>query len=226
MLWAADSLLLWRLFVIWDGNKLICILPGLIFLSSLAMGLVTNFTCIILTSASSSSSSSLGTIKLVAAHRFSAPFIALSISLNVTATALISIRLLYTRRQAWQAGLAEHSGTYTSLVGVLVESAAIYTGAGLLFLPFLVDTNLVALAQAPSTVFIVAAFIAPALIQLRIAKGTAYSRARTAQTTATEDTAFSVQLDTVLAGTRSGGAWQVSHAQTHQSQDADLWAQK
>lgn len=185
------------------------------------MGLVTNFSCIILSSQPPS-----GTIKLVAAHRFSAPFIALSISLNLTATALISLRLLYTRHQARQAGLTEHSGTYTSLVGVLIESAAIYTGAGVLFLPFLVDVKLAALSQAPSTVFIVAAFIAPALIQLRIAKGTAYSRSRTVQTTATEDTAFSVQLDTVLAGTRSGGPWQVSHVQTHQSRDADLWGQK
>jgi hypothetical protein len=183
------------MYVIWDANLWICIVPLLIFLSSLGMstifmpstpnssahsithhayyvypgmGIALNLSCL--------SATSSGPIKVISASHLSAPFIGLSIALNVTATALITFRLLQHRRRLVQAGFERsHTRTYSSLLGVIVESALLYTVAGLLFLPFLVKKN--PLATAFSTCFIVTAFLAPGLIQLRIARGTAYSRA-------------------------------------------------
>jgi hypothetical protein len=66
-----------------------------------------------------------------------------------------------------------HPSLYTSLTSIFVESAAIYTICGALYLPFVeVDSALV----DPFALLVrVLSFMGPALIQLRIAEGTAYT---------------------------------------------------
>jgi hypothetical protein len=131
------------------------------------MGFALNLSCL--------SATSSGPIKVLSASHLSAPFIGLSIGLNFTATALITFRLMGHRTRLVQAGLKRADArAYTSLLGIIVESALLYTVAGVVFIPFLVKRMPV--ATAFSTCFIVTAFLAPGLIQLRIARGTAYGR--------------------------------------------------
>jgi hypothetical protein len=132
------------------------------------MGLALNLSCL-------TQASAAGPIKVLTASRLSAPFIGLSIALNVTATALISIRLLQHRRRLVTSGMSTSDAiaTYTSLAAIIVESAAIYTGAGIVFIPFLIGHR--PIATVFSTIYITMAFLAPALIQRRIGREEAYT---------------------------------------------------
>ncbi|KAF7966356.1 hypothetical protein HWV62_38957 [Athelia sp. TMB] len=63
-------------------------------------------------------------------------YFTIMISLNVFLTTLISLRILYHRRQVIKAcpGAEEHAAPYTSIVALLVESSALLAVFGLLFL--------------------------------------------------------------------------------------------
>jgi hypothetical protein len=96
----------------------------------------------------------------------------LSILLNLAATALIAGRLLLFRRALVRSGVPP-SGLYTSLSGIFVESAALYTACGVLYLPFAEADS--ALIDPFALLVRCLSFLGPALIQLRIADGTAYT---------------------------------------------------
>jgi hypothetical protein len=93
---------------------------------------------------------------------------ALTIFFNVLATCLLAGRLLHHRRALRRAGLSAR--LYGSLTSVFVESAGLYTLCGALYLPF-------ARARAGGPLALLLrglSFLGPALIQLRIAEGTAF----------------------------------------------------
>jgi hypothetical protein len=65
---------------------------------------------------------------------FALPYWSLSIALNFLVTILIVARLIYIRRQITQAIGQQHTRQYTSVVAMLIESAAMTTVCSLLFL--------------------------------------------------------------------------------------------
>lgn len=67
-------------------------------------------------------------------------YFALQLALNITVTALIVLRLLFIRSRTTRLLGVEFASHYTSVVAMVVESAALYTTFILLFLvPFIVN---------------------------------------------------------------------------------------
>jgi hypothetical protein len=104
-------------------------------------------------------------------------FACLSISLNILATAFITTKLLRQRRYISAAGISSlgsaSNSSYAFVSAVLVESAAIYTIFGIIYLPF---QALGSPLQDPfSILFRMMSFIGPALIQHRLAQNSAYT---------------------------------------------------
>ncbi len=66
--------------------------------------------------------------------QFILPYWALSISLNVFLTLMISFRLLRMRRAARMILSAEHAKTYTSVITMIIESAALFSITSLWFI--------------------------------------------------------------------------------------------
>jgi hypothetical protein len=99
---------------------------------------------------------------------------ALSIVFNALATGLVAGRLLWHRRSLRRAGVVPAVPTriYTDLTSIFIESAGLYTICGVVYLPFVkADSPLV----DPFALLVrMLSFLGPAMIQLRIAEGTAY----------------------------------------------------
>ncbi|KAF5367780.1 hypothetical protein D9615_010510 [Tricholomella constricta] len=146
--WLADGLLLFRCKVIWGDKYWVLILPVLMFLGSIAMGILTIFQ-------SSRPNASLWSAVTV---DFALPYFSLSTSLNVLLTLLMSFRLYLHHRMTKKEGFGSSAIPYASIVGMLVESSALYAvssllfigtygahnGASTLFLPILSQTQIIA----------------------------------------------------------------------------------
>jgi hypothetical protein len=97
-------------------------------------------------------------------------FYALSVGFNVLCTALLAGKMFSQRRELRAVGMpASH---YTSISSILIESAALYTVTGVIYI--VVDALNNPVAVTFSVVFRVMAFLSPALIQLRMANGVAH----------------------------------------------------
>jgi hypothetical protein len=159
-IWLADSLLIYRLWIVWLGSYLIITIPFVLFIGSLASGAAGVALFRHLDKAQQIRNLGVG-------------FHSCSVALNVITTSLIAGRLLYQRQQVKELGEG-HSQQYLSLLAVFAESGAIYSIAGLIYIPLY--------AQNSNLVFVFAAIveaasgIAPALIILRIALGVAVSK--------------------------------------------------
>jgi hypothetical protein len=102
-------------------------------------------------------------------------FWSLSVSLNVLTTLLVATKLLAHRREMLRLGVAMHDSVreYTSVVGILAESATLYALTGVIYIALF--THNVPVADPFSTIFAAASYLCPALIQLRVAQGVAYT---------------------------------------------------
>jgi len=65
---------------------------------------------------------------------FATPYWSLSIALNIILTSLIVSKILWMRRSVSQSLGSQHSKQYTSIVAMLIESAAMYSIAGLVYI--------------------------------------------------------------------------------------------
>jgi len=164
-IWLADSLLVYRLWIVWLGSYLMITIPSVLFIGSLGSGVAGLALFRHLDKAQQIRNLGVG-------------FHSCSVALNVITTSLIAGRLLYQRQRVKDLGEG-HSQQYLSLLAVFAESGAIYSIAGLIYIPLY--------AQNSNLVFVFAAIveaasgIAPALIILRIALGVAVSKKTQAQ---------------------------------------------
>jgi len=163
MNWFSDGLMLYRFMVIYQNRYVLLIIPGLIYAGIVAMSLA------MLTYTLKPEIGFFGEITI----KFGTAYWALSISLNIIITTAIAGRLLKMRAAIRKVLGPKHSSPYTSVLSMIVESAALYTAWALMFLvPFArQDTfqNIVlpALGQVQG--------IAPLLIILRVAQGKAWT---------------------------------------------------
>jgi hypothetical protein len=112
---------------------------------------------------------------------FYTPFLSLSAALNIMATGLIAFQLLRQRRRMLALGVpSPEMNVYTSVSAMLIESAAFYTIATVVYIPFRVLGSAVFVPL--SSIEAAASILSPALIQLRVARGVMYGRATTTQT--------------------------------------------
>ncbi|KAI9060761.1 hypothetical protein FKP32DRAFT_1577299 [Trametes sanguinea] len=163
-IWLADSLLIYRLFVVWSGSVLIIMVPICLWISAVATGIA-----LLVNTAKPAAS-------LVQADiiHFQTAFYCLSISLNIITTLLIAGRLWYQHRQVKSLRAPSAHWDYTSIIAIVVESAALYSICGIIYIPLVVRQLPL---QFPITALIGSfTSIAPSLIILRVALGTAVTQ--------------------------------------------------
>ncbi|KAJ3574053.1 hypothetical protein NP233_g2024 [Leucocoprinus birnbaumii] len=191
--WFQDGLLLYRFWMFFarGGRWYLAFLPGIMFLASVALSLI----LIVMLCVPGITLWSTISINLAI------PYWAISIALNVIITACISIRLLYMRYQMRNA-LVGTGTEYISVTSMMVESAAIYTINGLIFLvSYAVNSPIQNLAlpvlgQTQS--------IAPLLIILRVLQGRAWSSASLAKFQTGTDVRFNNNSTTMLQSSGTG----------------------
>jgi hypothetical protein len=152
---------LWRAWVVWDKNHLVVVGPALVWLGLLGTSVMYSLLCL-----------DTALVNPGLAIPFNLAQTVLSIAVNLIASGLIAGRLLMFRRELTALGVSP-SGLYTSLSAIFVESALLYTLCGALYLPFAEADS--ALVDPFAMLVRSLSFLGPALIQLRIADGTAYA---------------------------------------------------
>jgi len=159
-----DGLLMYRCFVIYNNNFLTLIFPLLLYLGSLSMGIMT-----LVQSAVPGSDFFAGETV-----NFGVPWAALSVTLNVTLTTLITARIISARRNAKRYLDGGGMDVYTSLASVLVESSLPFSILGIVF----AVTYGKGLDEGPAFLFIWSAFsaLSPQFIIFRVATGRAWTR--------------------------------------------------
>ncbi|KAJ7448666.1 hypothetical protein B0H11DRAFT_340224 [Mycena galericulata] len=163
--WFQDALLLFRFWTIWSGNYYVVALPGLAFLTSMILS------AILIAELSEPGNTIWTTISV----NLAIPYWSISISMTVILTSLIVGRLLFMRYRLRKLMGSNAPTPYVTVVAMVVESAAIYSINGLIFLVSygvnspVQNLALPLLGQTQS--------IAPLLIILRVAQGEAWSGA-------------------------------------------------
>jgi hypothetical protein len=164
--WLTDSMLVWRCVIIYRdfgalSGRLVLAITGLMQLASYVLG---SFFLVQLTSPQSSPYNNAG-------HQinWTIPYLCVSLGINIVVTSLIVVRLLLYRRTMVQLLGPGHAAECTTVVAMLIESAAVYTTFTLLFLvPYLMQNPV-------SFTFVQvmgeAQLIAPLLIIYREAQG-------------------------------------------------------
>ncbi|RXW17958.1 hypothetical protein EST38_g7901 [Candolleomyces aberdarensis] len=187
MNWFADGLMFYRFAVIYDRKLPLMIIPGILYAGIVGLSLA------MLTFTMKPEEGFFGptTIKIGTAYW------SLSIGMNIIITSAIAGRLLKMRANIRKVLGPNHSSPYTSVLSMIVESAALYTSWAILFLvPFArQDTfqNIVlpSLGQVQG--------IAPLLIIFRVAQGKAWNSS-TATNTLNAKTSTAMQFDSRRPG--------------------------
>ncbi|KLO15962.1 hypothetical protein SCHPADRAFT_926855 [Schizopora paradoxa] len=160
----ADGVLLYRLFVIWDRNYFVMIIPVMAYLASTALSVVAVFQAAQPNSARWSHSTVV----------FELPYWALTTGLNVLITLVLAFRLIRMRRAVVETLGEVHAKLYTSVIAMIVESAVIYAAVGLIcIITFAVGSNILNFVE-PILGQILC--ICPELIILRVTYGRAWTR--------------------------------------------------
>ncbi|KAF9527836.1 hypothetical protein CPB83DRAFT_884029 [Crepidotus variabilis] len=160
--WLQDGLLVYRFYIFWHGIPYLLALPITMFATSTILSI---FLMVRLTQPGI-------TLWMKISIDIATPYWAISIALNVLITAFISARLLHMRHTLRKV-LSVTGQEYLSITAMLVESAALYTTNGLIFLASyscgspVSNLALSTLGQTQS--------IAPLLIILRVAEGRGWS---------------------------------------------------
>jgi len=159
----ADAMIIYRLWIIWGYSYLIIIVPMLVFLASTAMSILTIYQ-------TAQPGASLWSQSAVS---FAVPYWSLSISLNILVTIGIVYRLISMMKKVRTALSKSHAKMYTSISAMVIESAALYSITGMIFIICYARLSNVQNIVLPILGQVMC--IAPELIVLRVARGRAWS---------------------------------------------------
>jgi len=192
--WLADSLIIYRTYVVWGENLWVIIIPCIMFIGAIG-------TSIALLVETAIPGAAFGN-RLVS--DFGTAFWSISVSLNVISTILIAGMLMYHDRKLRRLGF-QGSGPYIGIAAVLAESAALVSIFGLIYIPLFAKN--MALQYPFSPLFISAASIAPTLIVIRMALGVAVKESRDTNTnmgiSPVADSGYSRKRESHILGSRS-----------------------
>ncbi|KAI6129395.1 hypothetical protein EDD16DRAFT_1545264 [Pisolithus croceorrhizus] len=119
MEWFMQALLLHRCIVVWNGNRYITIFMTSLFLTMIALSIS------VLAGGSGAVFYNLNT---------QLAYLCIEVGMTVAYTLLVSWRLLNFRREVGGLVGSEHLGTYGAAVTMVVESAAMYSVLGIIFI--------------------------------------------------------------------------------------------
>ncbi|KAF9030269.1 hypothetical protein BJ165DRAFT_1378397 [Panaeolus papilionaceus] len=166
--WMNDALLLWRLSVLYRGSRFCTpvVIGGVIFyLATFSLGLVT------LIESSLPSQSFWSAI----AVKFATAYYAIVTSYTIVITLFMVMRILSVRRSIIKAtGRSDFGGQYLSIAAMIVESSALYTVWGIVFLALYLRNNQV--ENVFLTTLSQVQIIAPLLIIYRVSQGKAWEQ--------------------------------------------------
>ncbi|EMD39212.1 hypothetical protein CERSUDRAFT_152269 [Gelatoporia subvermispora B] len=158
----ADSLLVYRVYVVWHKWYML-VLPIIVLTASTVLSCLLT----IQTALPGGSLWSTNTIN------FSVPYWSISMSLNIILTLLLVARLLWMRRRISQVLGPQYSSTYTSVAAMIIESALPYALVSFVFVV------LYGLQNTAENLFIPVLTqvecISPMLVIMRVARGRAVS---------------------------------------------------
>jgi len=159
----ADGFLIYRCFVLWD-SYLVIPLPCLAWVACLGIGITTLYY----------SGSPGGDDFAGLALGTSTAYLACTMTINFSMTALIVARILYFARTTGRMLANGSTRQYFGVIAIVVESAALYTVFSLMYLiTFAIGSDLSALFMSFYAMFTV---ISPQLIIMRVVTGSAWSR--------------------------------------------------
>ncbi|KAH8103707.1 hypothetical protein DFH11DRAFT_1734629 [Phellopilus nigrolimitatus] len=162
--WFADGLVIYRFWLIYNFNYYIAFVPCLLLLGSVSMGIILLFQL----------TQPFANLWSTTAVNFGIPYWSLSAGLNVLVTALIVARLFLIRARTRAVLSTHHARTYTGVAAMLVESAALYSAAALVFVVAYARGSNVQNLVLPLLGQVQA--VAPLLIMWRVARGQAIDR--------------------------------------------------
>ncbi|KAF8056577.1 hypothetical protein FPV67DRAFT_642566 [Lyophyllum atratum] len=115
--WIGDILMLYRLYVVWNANRLIVVFPALLYVSRVAMSVP-----LLVSQTKPPTSEWVARIPL-----YTKAFYSLCVSLNLFVTFAISLRIYWMRQKVENVMGKLHASFYTGFVTILVESGAFFT---------------------------------------------------------------------------------------------------
>jgi len=119
--WVGDVLMLYRLMVIWNFKWVLLVFPAVIYVSRIAMSIPLLI-------------SQTRQVEEAHAETYGLVFYVLCVSLNLTCTSLISLRLFMMRHKAERVLGSLQASLYNSSITMFVESGAFFTFWGLTYL--------------------------------------------------------------------------------------------
>jgi len=123
--WFGDVLILYRLMVIWNYKWSLVIFPTIVYLARVAMSIPLLI-------------SQIRNVPEPDADKFGLVFYVLCVTLNLTCTSLISLRLFMMRHKAERVLGSLQASLYNSSTTMFVESGALFTFWGLTYLIMLI----------------------------------------------------------------------------------------
>ncbi|KAF5392483.1 hypothetical protein D9757_002200 [Collybiopsis confluens] len=166
----SDALLIYRCYIIWN-TWIVAMFPILLYLGGLSMSIL-----LIYESAKPGANFFVG-------HSLNYGIIypSFTIGLNIIVTALICIRLISIRKEVSKILGSGCAKMYTGIMAILVESAALFTGFGIIYVILYArkSSSSIALVQIWGDF----AAISPQLIILRIAEGRGWTKDTVGQLT-------------------------------------------
>ncbi|KAH7920863.1 hypothetical protein BV22DRAFT_1020440 [Leucogyrophana mollusca] len=120
--WVGDGLMLYRLYLVWNGDKRVVIPISIFFLAGIGVGIGT-LQAIVTTSS---------TYTIFQLHNWIASFFSITLTINFTCTFLIAARILHKHRDI--GGLKVSGRSLMPTVIIIIESGAIYSACLIIML--------------------------------------------------------------------------------------------
>ncbi|KAG6819845.1 hypothetical protein H0H93_008048 [Arthromyces matolae] len=121
--WFGDIMMLYRLYVVYNSNRLIVVLPSLLYVARVAMSIPLLI----------SQTRSVNTVWATKTLLYSTTFYSLCVSLNLFVSFAIAVRLFWARPKVEAIMGKLHASFYTGFVTIIVESGALFTIWGLTY---------------------------------------------------------------------------------------------
>ncbi|KZV91470.1 hypothetical protein EXIGLDRAFT_750135 [Exidia glandulosa HHB12029] len=182
--WFQDGLLLYRFWIIMEGNKLLIALPALVYTTAIVLNTAVPAIGITIINILTHPGQ---TIHAQTAADLLTAYFTISVAFNVLLTVAIVTKLLIARKRLGKY-LGDGLGTYVSVSAMLIESAALYSSIGIILVVVhgikspVQNLVLPTLSQVQS--------IAPLLIIMRVAQGRAWSAETGARVGAARTSSF------------------------------------
>jgi len=210
----ASGLLAYRCYIIWGKNRLIMILPVLMYLTTIAFSVVAGYELL----------QPNDTFFTEARLPFTVPLYSIGIALNILLTSMIGGKIFWARWKFRDIIGARNSKIYTSITSMLVESAALYCGTAILAMANFCsspDSNSFNFQNISFPINAMSMTISQILIVSKVARGQAYSDSAmtismdTGSATAISFASRGARSSTIGAPVPSGGSIQMENWSKH-----------